>query len=92
MSDTSKVAANMRAFMMAIRAHNRENPLHPPAYGIEVGPFDAERLGLEHGEEILPGITLVVNPNRQPHTFRTLCDYEAPRAATDAVSEHALQP
>ena len=85
---TSKVAKNLQAFRIAINAHDRENPDHPPAYGIELGPFDAERLGFEDGEVLWKGCTLHVNPNRNGG-FRTLCDYEEPRQLR-AVSEHKL--
>ena len=44
MADTSKIAANLRAFQIAINAHDRENPTHD-AYGIGLAHFDMERLG-----------------------------------------------
>lgn len=88
--DNAKIAKNLQAFRIAVAAHDRENPDHPPAYGIEVSLFDLERLGFDDGEELWSGITIHGKEGRQPHTFRTLCDYEEPRHATNAVSEHAL--
>jgi len=57
MSDTSKIAKNLKAFQIAINAHDRENPTHN-AYGIGLAHFDLDRLGFDEGEEILPGITI----------------------------------
>ena len=39
-----KVAANLRAFQIALNSHDRENPTHT-AYGIGLAHFDMERLG-----------------------------------------------
>ena len=61
MADTGKVAKNLRAFQIALNAHDRENPTHN-AWGIGLAHFDMERLGFDEGEEILPG------------NFRVLCD------------------
>lgn len=78
----------MEAFQIAINSHDRENPDHPPAYGIGMARFDLERLGFEEGEEILPGIKIIVD-GKTSGNFRVLCDYEAPEEktkTTDAVS------
>src|ERR1700712_2346665 len=72
MSDTSKIAKNLKAFAMAINAHDRENPTHN-AYGIGLAHFDMERLGLDEGEEILPGITIHADSGVTGN-FRVLCD------------------
>jgi hypothetical protein len=72
MSDTSKIAKNLKAFAMAINAHDRENPTHN-AYGIGLAHFDMERLGLDEGEEILPGIT-IQSDSGVTGNFRVLCD------------------
>jgi hypothetical protein len=55
-----------------VAAHDRENPDHH-TWGIGMAHFDIERLGLEEGEEILPGIVLQADggPTGQ---FRILCD------------------
>ena len=72
MADTSKIAKNLRAFQMALNAHDRENPDHN-AYGIGLAHFDMERLGFEEGEEILPGITMHADGGVTGN-FRVLCD------------------
>jgi hypothetical protein len=72
MSDTSKIAKNLERFAQAIAAHDRENPTHT-AYGIGLNPFDLDRLGLEVGEEILPGIHIEADDGVTGN-FRVLCD------------------
>lgn len=72
MSDPSKVGKNLRAFQMAINAHDRENPTHT-AWGIGLAHFDMERLGFEEGEEILPGIVIQTDGGVSGN-FRVLCD------------------
>lgn len=72
MSDTSKIAKNLQAFQMAINAHDRENPTHN-AYGIGLSAFDMDRLGLDEGERILPGITIHCDAGVSGN-FRVLCD------------------
>ena len=74
MSDPSKVGKNLRAFQMAINAHDRENPTHT-AWGIGLAHFDMERLGFDEGEEILPGI-VIQSDNGVTGNFRVLCDGE----------------
>jgi hypothetical protein len=75
----NKIAESLKAFRIAINSHDRENPTHPPAYGIEVAPFDLDRLGFEEGEELWSGCTIHSKEGRQTGTFRTLCDFEEPR-------------
>jgi hypothetical protein len=72
MSDTSKIAKNLKAFQIAINAHDRENPTHN-AYGIGLAHFDLDRLGFDEGEEILPGITIHADSGVTGN-FRVLCD------------------
>ena len=72
MADTSKIAKSLRAFQIAINAHDRENPTHN-AYGIGLAPFDMERLGFDEGEEVLPGIT-IQSDGGVTGNFRVLCD------------------
>lgn len=69
----SKIAANLRAFRIAVNAHDRENPDHSPAHGIGLSAFDMERLGFEEGEELWSGIT-VSTVNVGAGQFRVLCD------------------
>ncbi|HEV2820927.1 MAG TPA: hypothetical protein VGW11_10505 [Solirubrobacteraceae bacterium] len=72
MSDTSKIAKNLRAFQIAVNSHDRENPTHT-AWGIGLAPFDLERLGFEEGEEVLPGIVIQADGGVTGN-FRVLCD------------------
>lgn len=72
MSDPSKVGKNLRAFQMAVNAHDRENPTHT-AWGIGLAHFDMDRLGFDEGEEILPGI-VIQSDNGVTGNFRVLCD------------------
>jgi hypothetical protein len=67
-----KVAANLRAFQIALNSHDRENPTHT-AHGIGLAHFDMERLGFEEGEEVLPGITIHADGGVTGN-FRVLCD------------------
>src|SRR5918997_1958756 len=69
---TEKIAANLRAFQIALNSHDRENPTHT-AYGIGLAHFDLERLGFEEGEEVLPGITIHADGG-ETGNFRVLCD------------------
>src|SRR5213083_2111006 len=72
MADTGKIAKNLERFAQAIAAHDRENPTHT-AYGIGLNPFDIDRLGLDVGEEILPGIHIEADDGVTGN-FRVLCD------------------
>ena len=69
-----KVAANLRAFQIALNAHDRENPTHT-AHGIGLAHFDMERLGFEEGEEVLLGITIHADGGVTGN-FRVLYDGE----------------
>jgi hypothetical protein len=89
-ADTSKIAANLRAFQIAINAHDRENPTHD-AYGIGLAHFDMERLDFDEGEEILPGITIHTDQGVTGN-FRVLCngDHDAELEAEEAVSTQSI--
>jgi hypothetical protein len=71
-SNTEKIAANLRAFQIALNSHDRENPTHT-AHGIGLAHFDMERLGFDEGEEVLPGIT-IHGDDGVTGNFRVLCD------------------
>src|SRR5919107_3737897 len=95
MSDTSKVAKNLKAFQIALNAHDRENPDHT-AYGIGLAYFDMERLGFDEGEEVLPGITIHADGGTSGN-FRVLCDgqhddahEETEEEVVEAVSDRFL--
>jgi hypothetical protein len=95
MADTSKIAKNLERFAQGVAAHDRENPTHT-AYGIGLAHFDMERLDLEEGEEILPGITIHADGGVTGN-FRVLCDgehedelTEAEQQAVDAIATQAI--
>ena len=94
MSDTSKIAKNLERFAQAIASHDRENPTHD-AWGIGLSPFDMERLGLDEGEEILPGI-VIQGDQGVTGNFRILCDgdhdSELEEAEAEVVDAVATQP
>jgi hypothetical protein len=85
MPDTSKIAKNLERFAQAVAAHDRENPTHT-AYGIGLAHFDMERLGLDEGEEILPGITIHADSGVTGN-FRVLCDGEHDEELTEAEEQ-----
>src|SRR6202451_4306948 len=82
MVDPGKIAKNLERFAQAVAAHDRENPTHT-AYGIGLAHFDMERLGLEEGEEILPGITIHADSG-QSFNFRVLCDGQHDEGAVES--------
>jgi hypothetical protein len=88
MADTGKIAKNLERFAQAVAAHDRENPTHT-AYGIGLAHFDMERLGLDEGEEILPGITIHADGGVTGN-FRVLCDGEHEDELTE-VEEQAVE-
>jgi hypothetical protein len=85
MDSTQKVAKNLERFAQAIAAHDRENPTHN-AWGIGMHPFDLERLGLEEGEEILPGIVMQADQGVTGN-FRVLCDADHDEELEEAEEE-----
>jgi hypothetical protein len=90
MSDPAKVGKNLRAFQVALNAHDRENPTHT-AWGIGLAHFDMERLGFDEGEEILPGITIHADQGVTGN-FRVLCngDHDAELEAEEAETVEAV--
>jgi hypothetical protein len=70
--DTSKIAHLLQRLAQGVAAHDRENPTHH-SWGVGMSNFDIERLGLEEGEEILPGIVLQADGG-VTGAFRVLCD------------------
>jgi hypothetical protein len=88
MADTGKIAKNLERFAQAVAAHDRENPTHT-AYGIGLAYFDLERLGLDEGEEILPGITIHADSGVSGN-FRVLCDGDHEQELT-AAEEQAVE-
>jgi hypothetical protein len=72
MTEVSKIAYLLERMTQGVAAHDRENPNHH-TWGIGMAHFDVERLGLEDGEEILPGIVLQADGGMSGQ-FRILCD------------------
>jgi hypothetical protein len=85
MVDTSTMAKLLERFAQAVYAHDRENPTHN-SWGIGMAYFDIERLGLEEGEELLPGIVLQVDGGVTGN-FRVLCDGEHDQGAVEEEEE-----
>jgi hypothetical protein len=72
MAGKSKIAFLLERLAQGVAAHDRENPTHH-TWGIGMAHFDIERLGLEEGEEILPGIVLQADGG-VTGAFRVMCD------------------
>ena len=85
MVETSKIAYLLERLAQGVAAHDRENPGHH-TWGIGMAHFDIERLGLEEGEEILPGITIHLDGGVSGN-FRVLCDVEHDEGQTEAEEE-----
>ena len=79
------MAKLLERFAQAVYAHDRENPTHH-TWGIGMAHFDIERLGLEEGEEILPGIVLQADGGVTGN-FRILCDGRHGESAADEEEE-----
>ena len=85
MAGTSKIAYLLERLMQGVSAHDRENPTHH-TWGIGMAHFDIERLGLEEGEEILPGIVLQADGG-VTGAFRVLCDGDHDQEAEEVEEE-----
>ena len=70
----NKIAYLLERLAQGVASHDRENPGHH-TWGVGMAHFDIERLGLEEGEEILPGIMLQADGGVTGQ-FRILCDGE----------------
>src|ERR1700752_2439864 len=95
-ADTGKIAKLLRLVAQGVAAHDRENPGHH-TWGIGMSHFDIERLGLEEGEQILPGIVLQADGG-VTGAFGVLCygdhtreQEEAEDEVVDAVAEEARE-
>src|SRR5205823_3779014 len=85
MSSTTKIAALLERVSHGVAAHDRENPDHH-TWGIGMAHFDIERLNLEEGEEILPGIVLQADGGMTGQ-FRILCDGQHDEDAVEEEEE-----
>src|SRR5579864_1458851 len=81
----SKISYLLERLAQGVAAHNRENPGHH-TWGIGMAHFDIERLGLEEGEEILPGIVLQADGGGTGQ-FRVLCDGDHDRELEEEEEE-----
>jgi hypothetical protein len=72
LAQTSKIGYLLERLSQGVAAHDRENPEHH-TWGVGMAHFDIERLGLEEGEQILPGIVLQADGG-VTGAFRVLCD------------------
>lgn len=95
MADTGKIAYLLERIAQGVAAHDRENPDHN-TWGVGMAYFDIERLGLEDGEEILPGIVLRADGGMTGQ-FRVLCDgqhdgelSEEEEELLDAIAEQEI--
>jgi hypothetical protein len=85
---TNKIAYLLERLAQGVAAHDRENPGHH-TWGIGMANFDIDRLGLEVGEEILPGIVLQADGGVTGQ-FRVLCDGEHDEGAVEEQEEEAV--
>jgi hypothetical protein len=85
---TGKIAKNLERFAQALASHDRENPTHT-AYGIGLSYFDLDRLSLEEGEEILPGIRIQVDGGVSGN-FRILCDGQHDEGVEEEEEEEVV--
>jgi len=85
MAESSIMGKLLQRFAEGLAAHDRENPEHH-SWGIGMAQFDIDRLGLEEGEEILPGIVLQ-SDGRETGNFRILCDGEHDEGAVEEQEE-----
>jgi hypothetical protein len=81
----NKIAYLLERVAQGVAAHDRENPTHH-TWGIGMAHFDIERLGLEEGEELLPGILLQADGGVTGQ-FRVLCDGEHDEGAVETEEE-----
>jgi hypothetical protein len=91
-ADPKKIGVLLERLAQGVAAHDRENPSHH-SWGIGMAKFDIDHIGLEEGEEILPGIILQADGG-STGTFRVLCDgdhgagvEEEEEEVVDAVAE-----
>lgn len=89
MGAPSKLAYLLERLSQGVAAHDRENPTHH-TWGIGMAYFDIERLGLEEGEEILPGIVLQADGGVTGQ-FRVLCDGQHDEDATEEEEEVVVE-
>jgi hypothetical protein len=85
MAALNKIAYLLERVAQGVAAHDRENPEHH-TWGIGMAHFDIERLGLDEGEELLPGIVLQADGGVTGQ-FRVLCDGDHDSELEEAEEE-----
>jgi hypothetical protein len=83
--ELNKIAYLLERLAQGVAAHDRENPDHH-TWGIGMSHFDIERLGLDEGEQILPGIVLQADGG-VTGAFRVLCDGDHDSEVEEAEQE-----
>jgi hypothetical protein len=84
-ADFNKIAYLLERLAQGVAAHDRENPEHH-TWGIGMAFFDIQRLGLDEGEQILPGIVLQADGG-VTGAFRVLCDGDHDSELEEAEEE-----
>ena len=79
------MATLLERMAQGVAAHDRENPTHH-TWGIGMAHFDIERLGLEEGEELLPGFVLQADGGGTGQ-FRILCNADHDEGAVEEEEE-----
>jgi hypothetical protein len=85
----NKMAYLLERLAQGVAAHDRENPTHH-TWGIGMAHFDIERLGLEEGEEILPGVPLQADGGVTGQ-FRVLCDGQHDEGEVEEEQEEVVE-
>ena len=97
MVDPARIGRLLERVAQGVAAHDRENPDHH-TWGIGMANFDIERLDLEVGEELIPGIVLQADDGVSG-AVRILCDgghdsgeeeSEEEEEVVEAISEQEL--
>ena len=95
MASTARIAKLLELIARGVEEHGRAYPDHH-TWGVGMAWFDIEKLGLEEGEELLPGIVLQGDGGMSGQ-FRILCDgqhgegvEEAEEEAIEAVSTQEI--
>jgi hypothetical protein len=84
-AEKNKIAYLLERLAQGVAAHDRENPGHH-TWGIGMSAFDIDRLGLEEGEQILPGIVVQADGG-VTGAFRVLCDGDHDEALEEEQEE-----
>ena len=89
MTSPTKIAALLERVSQGVAAHDRENPDHH-TWGVGMASFDIDRLGLEEGEELLPGIVVQADGGMTGQ-FRILCDGQHGEGSEEVEEEEIVE-